>query len=97
MLNLLAIPTVITIGTFNVALIDLIVLGLLLIALIVGLIQGFAKQIFSILGWVAAVVLGVIFCKDVAALLDEKIPALYEGIYNWLNEIIGLEGVITGE
>lgn len=95
MFNLLAIPTAITIGSLNVALLDVIVLALLLIALIVGLVKGFAKQLFSILGWVAAVALGIIFCDDIASFLNESVPALKEGIYNFLNGSIGIESAIT--
>ena len=66
-----------------------------LIAFIVGLVKGFSKQLFSILGWVAAIVLGVIFCDKLAVWLNETIPDLKQGIYTFLSEAIGLESAIT--
>lgn len=97
MTNLLAIPTFFTIGNFNVALLDIVLLVFALIAIIVGAVKGFSAQILSLLGWVAGVALAVIFCDDISALIYEKLPAVPEAIYNWLNGVLGLEEIITGE
>ncbi len=84
MLNLLAIPTYFTLGSINVALVDIIVLVCLLIATIVGIVRGFVKQILAYLGIIAAVLLAVLFCDEATAFLCEKIPAFPTAIENWL-------------
>ena len=76
MVNLLAIPTVIDISGTYVALVDIIVLAILLIAVIIGLSRGFLKQVLSLLGLVAGIVLAIIFCDDLVALVTEKVPAI---------------------
>ncbi len=96
MLNLLAIPSVIAIGSLNVALIDLIVLGLLIIAVIIGAAKGFLKQILSILGGLAAIVLAVLLCKHVAGFIYNKVPFITNPVSNMVEKLFGLEGIVTG-
>jgi uncharacterized membrane protein required for colicin V production len=57
--NLLAIPTYIETGMLKIATIDILVFAVLAIALIVGYVKGFMKQILSILGFFASTVLAV--------------------------------------
>lgn len=96
MLNLLAIPSVIAIGSLNVALIDLIFLGLLIIAAIIGATKGFLKQVLSILGVLAAVVLSVILCKHLAGFIYDKIPFIKNPVSNMVEGLFGLDGVVAG-
>ena len=94
MLNLLAFPTHFSIGSWHIAVIDLIVLGVLGIAFLVGYILGFSKQVFSLFGWGAAAIIGVLLCDDFATLLNKMIPSLKEGIINLIKGAIGLEEAI---
>ena len=94
MLNLLAIPSVITLGGINVALVDLVVLAVLLIALIVGLAKGFVRQIFSLLGGIAALVVAIFTCTYVAEFLSSSIPSIPESISAQLEGLLGLDGVL---
>lgn len=95
MLNLLATPSVIAIGSLNVALIDLIVLGILIIAFFIGLARGFIGQILSLLGGIAALILSFVLCKHLAGFIGDKIPSLTESISGMVNKLFGLEGVVT--
>lgn len=95
MLNLLAIPSVVAIGSLNVALIDLIVLGLLLIALIIGLVKGFLGQILSLLGGLAALLLAVFLCKHLAGFVGDKMPKLTNAVSDMVTKLFGLNGVVT--
>ena len=95
MFNLLAISPVVALGGLNVALIDLIFFGLMLIAIIIGIAKGFLRQILSILGIIAAIVLSVILCKHLASFITNKIPSLYNGVFGSVQKIFGLEGVAT--
>ncbi len=85
MLNLLAIPTYFTLGTFNVALVDVIVLACLVVALIVGIARGFVKQLLEYLGIFAAVILAVLFCDEISGFICEKIPAFPTTVEGWLS------------
>ena len=89
MQNLLAIPTVIALGGLNVALVDLVVLGVLLIALIVGLAKGFVRQIFVFFGWIAALAVAIFTCQHVANFLATTIPAIPEAISGGIDGNIG--------
>ena len=94
MINLLAFPTHFSIGSWHIAIIDLIVIALLGIAFLVGYILGFSKQVFSLFGWGAAAVIGVLLCDDFATLLNKMIPSLKEGLANLIKGAIGLEDAI---
>lgn len=80
MVNLLAIPASFLIGGVNVALVDIIALIVLVIAGIIGLSRGFLKQVLSMLGFVAGIILAIIFCDELVAFVSEKIPALPKAI-----------------
>ncbi len=95
MLNLLAVPSVIAIGGLNFALIDLIFFGLLLIFAIIGYVKGFLKQIFSILGSLAAIVLSVLLCKHLAGFIYDKVPFIKNPVSNMVESLFGLEGIVT--
>ena len=95
MFNLLAIPRVVPLLGLNVALIDLIFFGLLLIAIIVGMIKGFLRQILSVLGVIAAIVLSVSLCKTVAGFITDKLPGIYNGVSNLVQRVFGLGDVAT--
>ncbi|MBR3805006.1 MAG: CvpA family protein [Clostridia bacterium] len=95
MFNLLAISPVVALGGLNVALIDLIFFGLMLIAIIIGIAKGFLRQILSILGIIAAIVLSVILCKHLAGLIENKIPSITNGVSGMVEKIFGLSGVAT--
>ena len=94
MLNLLAIPSVIALGGMNVALVDLVVLAVLLIALIVGLAKGFVRQIFALLGGIAALVVAIFTCTYVAEFLSTTFPSIPEAIKAQIDSLMGLEGVL---
>ena len=94
MLNLLAIPSVIALGGMNVALVDLVVLAVLLIALIVGLAKGFVRQIFSLLGGIAALIVAIFTCEYVAKFLSSSIPSIPEAISAQIDSLLGLDGVL---
>lgn len=96
MFNLLAIPVAITLGGTTIALLDAISIVVLLIALIVGAIKGFIKQIFSILGWVVALILAISFADDLALFISEKIPAIPNAISSKINELFNIDGVLLG-
>ncbi|MBR5439264.1 MAG: CvpA family protein [Clostridia bacterium] len=100
MVNLLAIPASFLIGTINVALIDIIALIVLLIAVIVGLSRGFLRQVLSLLGLVAGIVVAIIFCDELVALVNENIPAIPTAIENAIansNAFKDLTGSFTNE
>ena len=83
MINLLAIiPTVIPLGGTNFAIIDIIMLIVLLIAFIIGVSRGFLKQILSLLGLVAGIVVAVLFCDDIVALINTNVPSIPSAIEN---------------
>ena len=84
------IPFYFSIGGLNVALIDAIVLGALIIAIIVGLVRGFAKQILGILGFFAAVILAYFICEPVAEFLKTTFPKFTEIVTGWITKIPGL-------
>lgn len=94
MLNLLAIPSVIALGGMNVALVDLVVLAVLLIALIIGLSKGFVRQIFSLLGGIAALVVAIFTCSHIAEFINASIPSIPEAISAKVDSLFGLEGVL---
>ena len=91
MLNFLALKTYYTLGVFNIATIDIAFLAVLIIFIIYGAIRGFSKQVLSLLGVVAAIILGVLLCKPLASLVANKMPAIYNPIYNKISGFFGSE------
>ena len=63
-----------TIGTFNLTIVDVVAVAVLLVFLIIGIVKGFANQILSILGWVAAVVVSILLVDTVVKLVYDGIP-----------------------
>lgn len=91
MLNFLALKTYYTLGVFNIATVDLAFLCVLIVFIIYGAIRGFSKQVLSLLGGVAAIVLGVLLCKPLASLVANKMPAIYNPVYNKISGFFGAE------
>ena len=83
MINLLAIiPTTILLGSTNFAIIDIVMLIVLLIAFIIGISRGFLKQVLSLLGLVAGIIIAVIFCDDIVAIINTNAPSISQSIEN---------------
>lgn len=97
MFNVLSGSFVVALGAINVALIDLIVLTALLVAIIYGLIKGFAKQILSLLGWIVALILAISFSDEISAFIFDKIPSIPSAIEKWLNSLIGFDLSFSNE
>ena len=93
MLNLLSIPAIIGLGSINIALVDIIVLSVALIAVIYGAIVGFLKQILSILGGFAALALAIFTCAHVAEFISTTIPSIPEGISIKIKELFGINDI----
>ncbi len=89
MLNLLAIPNIVSLGLFDVAILDIVALVAIIIALIVGVIKGFAKQVLSILGFVAAIILAFLLCGKVAVFINNNIPFITNAIQGWVERAVG--------
>ena len=94
MLNLLALPSVVALGGMNVALVDLVVFSILLIAFVVGGAKGFMGQIFALLGGFAAIVVAVLTCTQVGEFLSTTFPTIPESIKTQVNGLLGLDGVL---
>ena len=84
------IPFYFSIGGLNVAIIDVIVLIALIIAIIVGAVRGFAKQILGILGLVAAVIIAYFICEPIAEFVKTTFPKIQEAISSWIATVSGL-------
>ncbi|MBQ3234947.1 MAG: CvpA family protein [Clostridia bacterium] len=93
MFNLLA--SVVSLGSLNVALIDLIMLGVLLLALLFGAMRGFLGQILSLLGGLAALLLAIFLCKHLAGFIMEKVPAITNAVSGTVNKIFGIEEIVA--
>lgn len=89
MLNILAIPQVVSIGSVNIALADIIAVVILLIALIIGAVQGFARQVLSFLGWIAAIALAGWLCVKVSDFVCEKWPSVLEFFTQQVSKLFG--------
>ena len=82
-----------SLGGMNVLIVDAIVIVILVVTLIIGLSKGFARQILSLLGIVAALALAIIFCADFGTFLLNTFPTLKDGVVSWILKSFGLEGV----
>lgn len=94
MLNLLS--NVVSLGGLNVALIDLVVLGIIFLAVLFGAVRGFLRQVLSILGVLAALVLAVLLCKSVGTYIYEKVPFITDKVAETVNKIFSLDQIIAG-
>lgn len=88
MFNLLSIPTFFTFGEFSVALLDIVAVILLFFALIVGIAKGFAKQVLSLIGIVACLVLAYFFAPKLSEVIKEKVPKFYEVVRTWAEKFV---------
>ena len=91
MFNILAIPAVISLGSLNIALLDLFALIILIVALIVGYAKGFINQVLAIFGLFASLILGYLFCDNVSNFIVEKIPSVAEKMRGFINNLIGID------
>lgn len=89
MFNLLAIPAVIETGVLKIATVDIIVLVALLIAAIIGYIRGFMRQILSVLGFFASLVLAFVFCDNLANYLFDNVPFVTEAVKGVVTSMFG--------
>lgn len=87
--NILAIPNVVSVLGINLALLDVIALIAILIALIYGLVKGFAKQAMAILGFVAALIISVILCGKLASFINDNVPAITNMIKGFIEKAVG--------
>ena len=87
--NLLAIPTYLETGMLKIATIDVFVFAILAIALIIGYVKGFMKQLLSILGFLASLVLATLFCDDLAQLIFDKVPSITNSLRGSIESMVG--------
>lgn len=85
MFNILSLPAV-SIGSFTVAVADLVGLAVLIVFVIIGMVKGFAKQVLALFGLVAALIVSILFSKYVAKFIIEKIPVVQETILGWFGD-----------
>ncbi len=83
--------------------IDYIIISLLIVFASLGLLKGTAKQAFSLLAWLAAIVVGIFFSHDFTWLIHKHIedPAAkwataFIALYLMTLMVIGLVGVLLG-
>lgn len=86
--NLLS--AVVNFGSSYVAIIDLIMLGIILFSLLFGAIRGFFRQVLSVLGALASIILAIIFCDELAEFIMTSIPSISDGLKGKIGELFGL-------
>ena len=89
MLNLLA-GSMVKIGESSIAIIDVVAIVFLLIAVITGISKGFAKQLLSLLGLVASIVVAVLLCTKVATFVTENMPGLYASVEGFVAKTLNI-------
>ncbi len=89
----MSLPFFFSLGDFNVAIIDVVVLIALIIAIIVGSAKGFAKQLFGMLGFVAALVGAFFLAQPVTEFVKTSFPQATEMVHGWILAIPGLGDV----
>lgn len=94
MLNLLS-AAVIDLGGTYFAIVDVVLIAIILIAGIIGAIQGFLKQILSVLGILAAIIISCLFCQFVASALTSMFPGITESIAGEINSVINLDSILS--
>lgn len=80
----------ISLGSFSVAILDLIALAVLIIAVLVGLAKGFAKQVLSLLGLVASIIISFMLCSKLAEFVSNNMPGVVNGVRGLVQKIFGL-------
>ena len=90
--------TFVTIGDMQIAIVDLVALGILVLFFIIGIARGFLKQIASLLGPILSGVISVYACKPFAGVITEKMPAVPEWISGkvsaWLGTVVNVNSVL---
>ncbi|MBQ9781885.1 MAG: CvpA family protein [Clostridia bacterium] len=86
----MSLPLFFTLGELNIAVIDIVVLLILLIAVIVGLVRGFAKQILVFLGFVTALIVAFFVCRPVTDFIENTFPQITEMVSGWITSIPGI-------
>ncbi len=74
----------------TIAYIDIIVGLLLIVAIIIGLVRGLAKQILGFFGFIAALVGAYFLCAPVTNFVQTSMPKVAETVSGW---IAGIEGI----
>ncbi len=87
--NLLAIPAVLGSGILKIATVDIVVLVAVLVAGLIGYFKGFMKQILSILGFIASLVLAFLFSDNLAELIYNKIPSITNAVRGVVESLFG--------
>ena len=87
--NLLAIPTYVETGMLKIATVDIVVFAILSVALIIGYVKGFMKQILSILGFFASLVLAIIFCDNLADFVFNNFQSITNGVRGLIESMLG--------
>lgn len=80
----------ISLGGFSIAILDLIALAVLIIAVLVGLAKGFAKQVLSLLGLVASIIISFLLCSKLAEFVSNNMPGVVNGVRGLVQKIFGL-------
>ncbi len=86
----MSLPLFFTLGELNIAVIDIVVLLILLIAIIVGLVRGFAKQILVFLGFITALIVAYFICQPVTDFIKNTFPQITEMVSGWIASIPGI-------
>ncbi len=86
----MSLPLFFSLGGINVAIIDIVVAVILIIAIIIGLVKGFAKQVLGLLGFIAALVGAYFLCSLVIDFLKTTFPQVTEMVHGWILGIPGL-------
>lgn len=62
--------------------IDYVISALILISALIGLFRGFVREAFALVSWLAAIWVGIYYCRDLSPLLQESVdfPAARVGI-----------------
>jgi membrane protein required for colicin V production len=53
---------------------DYAVLAIIAVSIVVGILRGFMKEVFSLVVWAAAFIVAYQFSGDIAVLMEEKVP-----------------------
>lgn len=62
-----------------------VLLGIILLSAIIGLVKGFAKQLFALCGFLTVLIVSILLCKVVARLLPDESGLIFNRINDWLN------------
>ncbi len=88
MFNLLS--AVVKLGDLSIAIIDIVAFVFLFIAIITGISKGFARQLLSLLGLIAAIAVAILLCGTVSKFITEKMPGLYASVESFVAKTMKL-------